>query len=61
MKKIKSTITKKLSVVLDGQLHSQAKRYALLNDMTLTELITLLLQERLDQASTATEAVRPES
>jgi hypothetical protein len=61
MKKVKSTKTKKLSVVLDGQLHNQAKRFALLNDMTLTELITLLLQERLDQASTAIEAVRPES
>jgi len=61
MQENSSTTTKKLSVVLDAQLHSRAKRHALLNDMTLTELITLLLLERLDQASTAVEAVKPES
>jgi hypothetical protein len=33
----------------------------MLNDMTITDLITLLLLERLDQASTAIEAVKPES
>lgn len=43
------TATKKLSVILDAKLHGRAKRYALLNDMTLTELVTSLLEERLLQ------------
>lgn len=44
------TATKKLSVILDAKLHGRAKRYALLNDMTLTELVTSLLEERLQQS-----------
>jgi hypothetical protein len=42
-------ITKKLSVILDAKLHKKVKRYALLNDMTLTELVIELLEERLNQ------------
>ncbi len=41
--------TKKLSVILDAKLHSQAKRFAVINDMTLTELVVSLLEERLSQ------------
>ena len=46
--------TKKLSVILDAKLHSQAKRFAVINDMTLTELVVSLLvvsllEERLNQ------------
>jgi hypothetical protein len=47
--KIQAT-TKKLSVILDAKLHGQAKRYALINDMTLTELVISLLEERLQQS-----------
>lgn len=43
--------TKKLSVILDAKLHGRAKRYALVNDMTLTELVILLLEERLQEQS----------
>jgi len=39
--------TKKLSVILDAQLHKQAKRYAMVNDMTLTDLVVALLEERI--------------
>ena len=39
--------TKKLSVILNAQLHRQAKRYAMLNDMTLTDLVVALLEERI--------------
>jgi len=39
--------TKKLSVILDAQLHRQAKRYAMINDMTLTDLVVALLEERI--------------
>jgi len=42
-------ITKKLSVILDAKLHNKAKRYALLNNKTLTELVIELLEERLNQ------------
>jgi len=41
--------TKKLSVILDAKLHGQAKRFAVINDMTLTELVVSLLEERLSQ------------
>ena len=41
--------TKKLSVILEAKLHSQAKRFAVINDMTLTELVVSLLEERLNQ------------
>ena len=41
--------TKKLSVILDEKLHNQAKRYAVINDMTLTQLVVSLLEERLNQ------------
>jgi macrodomain Ter protein organizer (MatP/YcbG family) len=41
--------TKKLSVILDAKLHNQAKRFAVINDMTLTELVVSLLEERLSQ------------
>jgi len=43
--------TKKLSVILNAKLHGRAKRYALINDMTLTELVILLLEERLQDQS----------
>lgn len=45
--------TKKLSVILDARLHSRAKRYALINDITLTELVIALLEERLNKDSSA--------
>ena len=45
--------TKKLSVTLDARLHSRAKRYALINDITLTELVIALLEERLNKDSSA--------
>ncbi|MCX5948179.1 MAG: hypothetical protein NTY67_08395 [Cyanobacteria bacterium] len=41
---------KKLSVLLASQLHLRAKRYALQTDQTLTDLITSLLTEHLDNA-----------
>ena len=53
MKEKTPNTTKKLSVILDAKLHNQAKRYALLNDMTLTELVISLLQERLEQDSSS--------
>jgi hypothetical protein len=59
MQKLNPNDTKKLSVILDAKLHNRAKRYALINDMTLTELVISLLLERLDQDNTAEEAVRP--
>lgn len=39
--------TKKLSVILEADLHSRAKRFALVNDVTLTQLIVTALEERL--------------
>jgi len=52
--------TKKLSVILNAKLHSQAKRFALINDMTLTELVVLLLEERLSQEGrSAVDQSRP--
>ncbi len=41
---------KKLSVLLPGSLHKRAKRRALLNDQTLTDLIIDLLTNHLDMA-----------
>lgn len=43
--------TKKLSVILDATLHRRAKRYALMHDLTLTDLVVELLEERLSQPS----------
>ena len=37
-------------MLLSSQLHLRAKRYALQNDQTLTDLITSLLTEFLDNA-----------
>jgi hypothetical protein len=42
-----SSKTKKLSVILNAELHKQAKRYAMVNDMTLTDLVIALLEERI--------------
>ena len=42
-------ITKKLSVIMDAKLHNRAKRYALLHDITLTELVIPLLEKHLNQ------------
>jgi hypothetical protein len=39
--------TKKLSVILGATLHSRAKRFALMNDVTLTDLIVTALEDRL--------------
>jgi hypothetical protein len=39
--------TKKLSVILDADLHSRAKRMAMMNDQTLTELIVSVLEDLL--------------
>ena len=39
--------TKKLSVILEATLHSRAKRFALMNDVTLTDLIVTALEDRL--------------
>ena len=36
-------------MILDAKLHNQAKRFAVINDMTLTELVVSLLEERLSQ------------
>jgi hypothetical protein len=44
---------KKLSVLLPAPLHLRAKRYALLSDQTLTDLITNLLTDFLDAADAA--------
>lgn len=41
---------KKLSVLLPANLHRRAKRLALMNDQTLTNLIIGLLETHLDQA-----------
>ena len=38
--------TKKLTVILEATLHSRAKRFALTNDVTLTELVVTALEER---------------
>jgi len=46
--------TKKLSVILDANLHRRAKRYALMQDMTLTDLVIELLEERLSQPAAQT-------
>jgi macrodomain Ter protein organizer (MatP/YcbG family) len=46
-----SSKTKKLSVILNAELHKQAKRYAMVNDMTLTDLVVALLEERIVPAS----------
>jgi hypothetical protein len=46
----KSPSVKKLSVLLDRQLHKLAKRHAVQTDQTLTDLITSLLTEHLDKA-----------
>jgi hypothetical protein len=35
-------------VILDAKLHMKAKRFALLNDISLTDLVTSLLQNHLD-------------
>ena len=48
-----STSVKKLSVLLPAQLHLRAKRYALLSDQTLTDLITNLLTDFLDASEAA--------
>ena len=45
-----SSNIKKLSVRLSSQLHLRAKRYALQTDQTLTNLVTTLLCEFLDNA-----------
>jgi hypothetical protein len=41
---------KKLSVIMPASLHLRAKRYALVNDQTLTELVISKLEEFLDGA-----------
>jgi hypothetical protein len=46
---------KKLSVLLSSRLHLRAKRYALQNDQTLTDLIKTLLTDFLDAAGAPKE------
>ena len=50
--------TKKLSVILDAQLHKKAKRFAKVNDMTLTDLVIALLEERIVPARGYAEEFR---
>jgi hypothetical protein len=45
-----SSPTKKLSMLLNSDLHYRAKLYALETDQTLTELITSLLVAHLEQS-----------
>ena len=51
---------KKLSVLLPAPLHLRAKRYALLSDQTLTDLITNLLTDFLDTSEAAPASNRPD-
>jgi hypothetical protein len=44
----------KLSVIMPADLHRRAKRYALLHDQTLTQLVITQLSEFLDQADSST-------
>ena len=44
---------KKLSVLLPSELHLRAKRQALLNDQSLTDLIVSLLSNYLDSVNSA--------
>ena len=44
---------KKLSVLLPSELHLRAKRQALLNDQSLTDLIVTLLSNYLDSVDSA--------
>jgi hypothetical protein len=44
---------KKLSVLLSAELHLRAKRQALLNDQSLTDLIVSLLSNYLDSVDSA--------
>jgi hypothetical protein len=46
---------KKLSVLLPRKLHLRAKRHALQNDQTLTDLIITLLTDHLDAAGAPKE------
>jgi predicted HicB family RNase H-like nuclease len=39
--------TKKLTVILEATLHNRVKRFALTNDVSLTELVVTALEERL--------------
>ncbi len=55
-----SSNVKKLSVLLSSQLHLRAKRYALQNDQTLTDLITSLLTEFLENADARQQKGSPE-
>ena len=55
-----SSSVKKLSVLLSSQLHLRAKRYALQTDQTLTDLITSLLSEFLDNAEATQKKGSPE-
>jgi len=43
--------TKKLSVIIDADLHNRVKRMALLNDQTLTELIVSVLEDLVNSDS----------
>jgi len=46
---------KKLSVLLSADLHLQAKRQALLNDQSLTDLIVSLLNNYLDSVDSTSQ------
>lgn len=44
-----SNSIKKLSVLIDKEIHKEIKKRALLEDLTLSELITKLIQEYLQR------------
>jgi hypothetical protein len=46
----------KLSVIMPADLHRRAKRYALLHDQTLTQLVISQLSDFLDHAESSTAA-----
>lgn len=54
MKKSRKSV-KKLSVLLSADLHRQAKRQALLNDQSLTDLIVSLLNNYLDSVDSTSQ------
>ena len=51
--KVSGILLKQLSIVLPSELHLRAKRQALLNDQSLTDLIVSLLSNYLDSVDSA--------
>jgi predicted HicB family RNase H-like nuclease len=53
MQTLKSVEPKKLSILITRDLHARAKRYALQQDITLTQLVTELLELHLQTSNPA--------